>query len=582
MSVLAPERVGDPLAEDFRKFLFMVWLHVFPCTGDDDQIIPTDLQYDICRTLQKGPRRMIIMAFRGVGKSWITSAFVCWLLYRNPQLKVEVISASKQAADDFATFVHQLINEMEILAHLKSRPGQRDSKLVFDVGPATAAKDPSVKSCGITGQITGSRADVIVADDIEIPGNSMTQDMRDKIAEAVKEFDAILKPGGRVIYLGTPQTEQSLYRLLQTRGYIPYIWPVQVPDPKALGDIYKDQLAPHVQKLIDSGAAPGTPTEPLRFPESEIIERQASYGTAGFSLQFMLDTRLSDADRYPLKLKDLIVMPLDIQKGPVEVAWGSGRDQRIADIPCVGLNGDGLYGPMFISKDFASYTGSVMYVDPSGRGKDETTWSVVNILNGRLFCMALEGSLEGYEDPTLKRIAACAAKYKVNEIIVESNFGDGMFARLLAPYLSKAGHPVRVTDDRQNQMKEMRIVDTLEPLMSQHKLVMATEVLAKDGPGPEFNRGVDQKPYYYLMYQISRMAREKGAVRQDDRIDALAGACAYWVEQMSRDSEQAAKDSREEALNKELEKFMDGVLNKDSTHGSSQRGLTGFSTHHSR
>jgi hypothetical protein len=148
----------DPL-QDFRVFLFVVWKFL----GLPE---PTPIQYDIAHYLQQiyrgqGPRRAIIEAFRGVGKSWITVSFVCWALYCNPQLKILVVSASKLHADNFTTFAMRLILEMPELEHLKPRDDQRNSKASFDVGPAKADHSPSVKSVGITGQLTGSRADII-------------------------------------------------------------------------------------------------------------------------------------------------------------------------------------------------------------------------------------------------------------------------------------------------------------------------------------------------------------------------------------------------------------------------------------
>ena len=142
---------------------------------------------------------VIIEAFRGVGKSWITSAYVVWLLYMNPQLNILVVSASKSRADDFSTFTLRLIKEMPILEHLIPSDDQRQSKISFDVKPAAASHAPSVKSVGITGQLAGSRADVIVADDCEVPNNSMTQGMRDRLSEAVKE--AALALDGRAIHI---------------------------------------------------------------------------------------------------------------------------------------------------------------------------------------------------------------------------------------------------------------------------------------------------------------------------------------------------------------------------------------------
>jgi hypothetical protein len=202
---------NDPLKSDFRNFLFVVWKHL-------NLPDPTPIQYDIASWLQHGPKRAIIEAFRGIGKSWITSAYVCWLLLRDPNHKILVVSASKIRSDDFTTFTLRLINELPCLQHLRPRGDQRNSKISFDVGPSQASHSPSVKSVGITGQLAGSRADTIIADDIEVPNNSATQAMQDKLSELVKEFDAILKPGGRIIYLGTPQTEQSLYNKLPDRG----------------------------------------------------------------------------------------------------------------------------------------------------------------------------------------------------------------------------------------------------------------------------------------------------------------------------------------------------------------------------
>ena len=93
----------DPLS-DFRKFLFVIWKHL-------NLPDPTTVQYNIAYNLQDGDKLMIIQAFRGVGKSWITSAYVVWLLYMNPQLNILVVSASKSRSDDFTTFTLRPINE---------------------------------------------------------------------------------------------------------------------------------------------------------------------------------------------------------------------------------------------------------------------------------------------------------------------------------------------------------------------------------------------------------------------------------------------------------------------------------------
>ncbi|MDA9960434.1 phage terminase large subunit [Planktomarina temperata] len=535
----------DPLS-DFRKFLFVICKHL-------NLPDPTPVQYDIAYNLQHGDKRMIIQAFRGVGKSWITSAYVVWLLYMNPQLNILVVSASKSRSVDFTTFTLRLINEMDILAHLRPKTDQRQSKISFDVAPAAASHAPSVKSVGISGQLAGSRADVIVADDIEVPNNSMTQGMRDKLSEAVKEFDAILKPDGRIIYLGTPQNQESLYNKLPDRGYKVSIWPARYPNTdQTVG--YGSKLA----RLISNAMAAndllvGEPTDPARFSEFDLLEREASYGRSGFALQFMLDTRLSDAERYPLKVSDLIVMDMPTQEAPEKVSWSSDSQYIVEELPNVAFNGDHYHKPMFMSSEFVEYTGSVMSIDPSGRGKDETGYAVVKMLNGYLYVRRCGGIAGGYSEEALKKLAVIAKEEQVNEIIVESNFGDGMFNQLFMPVLNKV-HSVTMSEVRHNTQKERRIIDVLEPVMNQHRLVMDKKVIQKDFDSCQ-HLPPEQALRYQLMYQLTRLTADRGALTNDDRLDALAMACQYWVDAMAQDVEQRMGVRKEELMAAEMNRL---------------------------
>ncbi|UWF59816.1 phage terminase large subunit [Brucella sp. 2716] len=543
----------DPLKADFRNFLYLVWQHVLPGCK------PTKVQYDIARFLQHGPKRLVIEAFRGVGKSWVTSAFVCWLLYCNPQLNILVISASKQRSDDFSTFTMRLIFEMEILAHLRPTSDQRMSKVSFDVAPARASHAPSVKSLGITSQIAGSRADVLIADDVEVPNNSDTSLKREKLSEQIKEFDAVLKPGGRIIYLGTPQSEQSIYNLLPDRGYQVRIWPARYPD-EARRAKYAAKLAPLIAKELDEDPAlVGHSTDPERFTDHDLDERELSYGRSGFSLQFMLDTSLSDEDKYPLKLSDLIILGLNPRKGPSEVVWAAAKDKVREDLPMVGLPGDRYYEPMFIGKEWLEYEGSVMFVDPSGRGKDETTWAVVKMLHGFLFLTAIGATKDGYGDATLMKVLKCAKEQNVNLILVEPNYGDGMFAQLLRAK-AQVIYPVEIEDSPwAKAQKEVRIIDTLEPILNQHRLVVCSSVVEWDYESTEGYTS-DDMVRMRLFYQMTRITRNRGALAHDDRIDALAGAVAYWVEYMGRNTDKAVEQRKEELLQQELDKFMEAAL----------------------
>ena len=541
---------------DFRNFMYLVWKHL-------NLPDPTPVQYDISDYLQNAPRRCIIEAFRGVGKSYVTCAFVVHQLLLDPDKKFMVVSASKARADDFSTFTQRIILELPLCKHLIAKESQRWSKIAFDVAPAKASGSPSVKSVGITGQLTGSRADIIIADDVEVPNNSMTQGMRERLSEAVKEFDAVLKPEGKIIYLGTPQCEMSLYNTLTERGYQLRVWPARYPRADKLIN-YSDRLAPILlEKLEEDPELDWQPTDPKRFHEEDLLERELSYGRSGFALQFMLDTSLSDGDRYPLKLSDLLVMSCDSTTAPEKLVYGIMKP--LSDLPCVGLAGDKFYAPEE-ALGRSEYTGSLLAIDPSGRGADETAYAVVKMLNGFLYVVDAGGIAGGYGKDTLQKLADTAKLNKVNMVLIESNFGDGMFTELFKPYLQKT-YPVTTEEVRHSKQKEARIVDTLEPIMNQHRLVIDPKVIHSDYNSVQ-HHPPEKAQRYMLQYQMSRITRDKGALAHDDRLDVLAMACAYWVEQMAADADREMRDRREELMDKELNKFINGVNTMTSTNNS--------------
>ena len=533
---------------DFRNFLFVCWKHLkLPD--------PTPIQYEIAEWMQNGPKRGVIQGFRGVGKSWICSAYVVHQLYLDPQKNILVVSASKTRADDFSTFTLRLIHEMPILAHLQPKDKQRFSKISFDVGPATASHAPSVKSLGITSQLTGSRADLIVADDVEVPNNSATQGMRDKLSEQVKEFEAILKPDDdcKVLFLGTPQCEDSIYNKLVEREYSSQIWTAKKITPQRNEKVYKSRVSDIC--VTSAKKHVGDATEPTRVSDIDLAEREVSYGRSGFALQFMLDQSLSDLDRYPLKINDLIVTDLDPEVCYEKYAWSSDPLSAWNDLPCIGFNGDMFFRPMATSGDLVKYSTKILAIDPSGRGADETSYAAVAAYAGQLFVLECGGIKGGFEPPVLEELVQIAKRQKVQLILVEENFGQGMFASLLQPILRRE-YPCGVEETRHSIQKEKRIVDVLEPLLNSHKLIMNRSVIQKDYEGGQ-DLPPDKARQYQLVYQMSRLTRERGALRHDDRLAALAMACQFHVDALSRDTDKEMRDIRTERHEEMLRDYLD-------------------------
>lgn len=532
---------------DFVFFLFVLWKAL-------SLPVPTRCQIDMAKKLSAGDnRRFILQAFRGIGKSFITCAFVVWKLWNNPDLKFMIVSASKERADANSIFIKRIIDLMPQLQELKPKQGQRDAVISFDVGPAKPDHSPSVKSVGITGQLTGSRADILIADDVEVPNNSATQAARDRLSELVKEFDAILKPGGTIIYLGTPQNEMTLYRELEGRGYTTTIWPARYPRDRKDWQSYGDRLAPMLQAELeeDPESFYWRPTDEVRFDDTDLKERELSYGKAGFSLQFMLNPNLSDAEKYPLKLRDLIVADLDPESSPMVYQWLPNPQNKREDVPNVGLMGDSYHTYQTVGSAFSSYTQKILVIDPSGRGKDETGYAVLYQLNGYIFAMEVGGMRGGYEDSTLEALAKIGRKWKVNEYVIEGNFGDGMYLELFKPVAARI-HPAAVTEVKSKGQKELRICDVLEPIMGSHRLIVNAAAIVQDYQTASDKDGV-RNPIYSLFYQMTRISRERGALAHDDRLDALAIGVQFFVESMAKDANKGEREVTEEWLEEQME-----------------------------
>ena len=518
--------VVDSLKDDFKLFLTALWEEL-------DLPPPTKAQYAIADYLQYGPKRLQIQAFRGVGKSWITGAFVLWTLFNDPERKIMIISASKERADNMSIFLQKLIIETPWLKHLQPKSDEaRWSRISFDV-QCSPHQAPSVKSVGITGQLTGSRADLMVLDDIEVPGNSMTELMREKLLQLCTEAESILTPknDSRICYLGTPQTTFTVYRKLAERNYRPFVWPSRYPRKDKLSQ-YEGLLAPQIVEDLDTGALEWDVTDPDRFDNDDLIEREAAMGRSNFMLQFQLDTSLSDAEKFPLKMADLIVTSVNPESAPDAPVWCSDPQNVIKDLPTVGLPGDYFYSPMQLQGEWAGYTETICSVDPSGRGTDETAAAFISQRNGFLYLHEMRAYRDGYSDSTLLDILRGCRKYGVTKLVIETNFGDGIVCELFKKHLQNTKQAIDVEEVRANVRKEDRIIDSLEPVLNQHRLIVNRSVIEWD-----YKSNSDEAPelrlMYMLFYQMSRMCREKGAVKHDDRLDCLAQGVKYFTDAMS-------------------------------------------------
>ena len=568
------------LQQDFKLFLQALWAELgLPS--------PTRAQYAIADYLQNGPKRLQVQAFRGVGKSWITGAFVLWTLFNDPERKVMIISASKERADNMSIFLQKLIIDTPWLKHLQPKSDDsRWSRISFDVN-CSPHQAPSVKSVGITGQLTGSRADLMILDDVEVPGNSLTEFMREKLLQLCTEAESILTPksDSRIMYLGTPQTTFTIYRRLAERNYRPFVWPARYPRQDKLSK-YEGILAPEIQEDVDMGAEEWSPTDD-RFTDEDLIEREASMGRSNFMLQFQLDTTLSDAQKFPLKMADLIVTSVNPTTAPENVIWCSDPSKVIRDAPTVGLPGDYFYSPMQLVGEWSSYDETICSVDPSGRGTDETAAAFLSQRNGLIYLHEMSAYRDGYSDSTLLDILAKCRTYGVTSLVIETNFGDGIVGELFKKHLINTKQHINIEEVRANVRKEDRIIDSLEPVLNQHRLIVDRGVIDWDYASNK-DSPAEERLLYMLFYQMSRMCRDKRAVKHDDRLDCLAQGVKYFTDALSISAQDQIQMRKKEEWDNMLAEFLDDpqasanhmVLGMNLEQRNEARGLDSQNDHH--
>jgi len=533
----------------FQEFLYdvIVGLMGFQCTPN---------QLDMAKYLEFGPLFRMIQAQRGQAKTTVTAAYAVWRLIHNPSARILIISSGDTMAKEIANWVIQILNGMDELSCMlpdKSR-GDRASVSAYDIhvdlkGPE---KSPSVACVGITSNLQGKRSDVLIADDIESAKNSLTAEMREKLVNLSRDFTSICSTGD-IIYLGTPQSVDSIYNTLPGRGFDIRIWPGRYPTPKEVEN-YGEHLAPFIREAMEADPTlqtgggllgdRGKPTDNVILGEEVLIKKEIDQGAAYFQLQHMLDTRLSDAARYPLKLQKLLFMSINSSTSPLIINHQPSIHNRItvaSDYP--------IKTPMYQADNFgaehAEFVGCHMYVDPAGGGQngDETAYAVTKFLGNRVYLVDVGGVPGGLDKESLDALTAVALKWLPSKISVERNFGNGALQKVWEPSLFAAlaekGSGCEVDDPWESGQKELRIIDTLEPVIGSGRLVVELDLIKSDwesvGKYPAANRAS-----YSLFHQLTKITRDRGSLLHDDRLDAVAGSVRNWIDLLSVNEVQAA------------------------------------------
>lgn len=520
----------------------------------------TQLQLDIGAFLEFGPKDLMIQAQRGQAKSTITALFAIWYLIHNPRGAVLIVSAGGKQANEISTLIVKLIMNTDILECMRPNTNKNDRQSVeaFDInynlrGPQ---KSPSVACTGITGNLQGKRSTLLIADDVESYKLARTATMREQLMQNCRDFASIVQDAkGRIVYLGTPQTDSSIYNQLPQMGFAVRIWPGRFPTPEQM-DNYGSALAPYIRGQLDLDpdlatgggldGSQGQPTDTQLMPEESLQAKEMKQGPAFFQLQHMLSTKLSDALRYPLKPVNIIVMRLGEQL-PLNVVRGMSHE-HVRDYTAGSLKFQ-MTVPQYVSQEVAKPALRHMRIDPAGGGKngDETGYAVTEFLNGNVFVRKVGAIPGGFEDKDLKELAQVIKLWNPTTIDIEKNFGFGAFRKVLEPYLAAIGWTGGITETFEGTNKEQRIIDTLEPIMGRGSLIFDEAFILEDWESTQ-RHPMDKRQTYCLMQQIAKITRDPKCLIHDDRLDALAGSVGFWIKQLNQDSAKKEREAREAEL----------------------------------
>jgi hypothetical protein len=513
----------DDLVNDFSVFCrYMFFRKGFKA--------PTTLQQMIIDFIAE-PSELdkLIQAPRGAGKSYIAQLKTMFDLNRNNDEVVLVRSASDKRSRNWTTFLLNTIKTTPILQHLSPRSNQRKSTELFDVNGAEVSDSPSVSSYSIKATVTGLRASKAVLDDIEVIGNSSSESAREGLVDQISECFNLLSETydadgkeivGEVLVLGTFQSSQSIYvDMIRSGLYKTLILPAEYPP---LDEWYLEFVDPRIMEVSRNN-----PDKIGRAIDERINDRSLArkklLGRTNYELHYMLNPNLTDELKYPLKLRDLIITDIDPIDNPIRITYSS--EEKIKDLKHKGFNKDYYVRPAWMSEERSPFDFTILAVDPSGRGGDETGYVVYSLMGGKLYVRDFGGLEGGYDDISLDTLVGISQKYGINALIVESNFGDGAYTKMLETKLLESDYMCEVVEVRATKQKEARIIDTLEPLLNQHRIIVDRASIEKD---------LEVKSQYSLSYQLTHLTKEKGCLPHDDRIDVWELGASYLVEYMAK------------------------------------------------
>ncbi|MHC8508724.1 MAG: phage terminase large subunit [Rhodospirillales bacterium] len=382
-----------------------------------------------CR--RAGRRNLLLAAFRNSGKSTLAGLFAAWLISQNPNIRILVLAADQALAQKMVRNVKRVVERHPLTRGLK--PGCADQWAAdrFTVNRAKELRDPTMLAKSAQANITGSRADVILYDDVEAPNTSGTPAKREDLRERLRESDYVLVPGGTRLYIGTPHAFETIYAA-GPKGFLAGFERLELP-------------------LLNSK---GESRWPERFSTADIENLRRASGVNKFESQMMLrPVSWAEGRLDPDKLR-LYKDELDEHRANGEHVLMLGRRRLVSAScwwdPAYGAPGKGdnsVIACVFTDDGGGYWLHAVEYLhcDPNTPDIAEATQQIAQIMR-------------------------FAERWRLPSVTVETN-GIGRFLPgLLKSEVRARGLGCAVGEHVSKGSKDLRIIDTFDAVLAAGRL----------------------------------------------------------------------------------------------------------------
>jgi hypothetical protein len=435
-------------------------------------------------------RELLLMAFRSSGKSTIVGLFCAWVLARDPDLRIMVLAADLALAKKMVRNVKRIVERHPLTAGLKPRRREQWAADQFTVNRAGELRDPSMIAKGIGANITGSRADIVICDDVEVPNTCDSAPKRADLRERLGEIDYVLVPGGLQLYVGTPHSYYTIYaaearlEASETRPFLDGFARLEIP-------------------LLD---ASGRSAWPERFPPERINAVRRRSGPNKFDSQMMLrPVNIADGRLDPDRLR--------LYEAELDYAEGNG-------VPLLTLDGRRLVS-------------AACWWDPSygapGKGDSSVVAAVFTDEGGgywlhRVAYLTHDPTRTEVDEATqlCRQVARFVTELHLPAVTLETNGVGRFLPGLLRRELAAHGTPCAVVEAASTRAKDARIIDAFDAVLAAGALYA--------------HRSVWATPFVAEMREW-----QPGGKTRDDGLDAVAGCLLSQPVRLSRPTRPAAR-----------------------------------------